>query len=207
MPTTPSSSLRSRPLGEFLSTLAAKSPTPGGGAVASTTGAIAASLAHMVVAYSLNKKSLAEHQPALQQASAALLRTSDLFLALAEEDAAAYAQYNELSRLPETDPRRAAELPGALAASINAPRAVLGASADLLRLLESLRPITNPHLRSDLAIAAVLAEAAAKSAHWNIHINLPNLPDPAQRSKLDTESRTLLAQSALRRAAIEQACA
>lgn len=207
MPTTPSSSLRSRPLGEFLSTLAAKSPTPGGGAVASTTGAIAASLAHMVVAYSLNKKSLADHQPALQQASAALLRTSDLFLALAEEDAAAYAQYNELSRLPETDPRRAAELPGALAASINAPRAVLGASADLLRLLESLQPITNPHLRSDLAIAAVLAEAAAKSAHWNIHINLPNLPDPAQRSKLDTESRTLLAQSALRRAAIEQACA
>jgi formiminotetrahydrofolate cyclodeaminase len=195
------------PISDFLSQLAAKTPTPGGGAVASTTGAIAASLAHMVVAYSLNKKNLADHQPALQRASIVLQRTSELFLELAEEDAAAYANYNELSRLPETDPRRARELAGALENSINAPRAVLGAAADLLRLLESLQPITNTYLRSDLAIAAVLAEAAAASAWWNIYINLPQLTDAALRAKLQSECQSLLSQSSARRQKIEKACA
>ncbi len=198
---------QSLPLHDFLAQLAAKTPTPGGGAVASTTGALAASLGHMVVAYSLNKKSLAEHQPALQRASTILQRTSGLFLELAEEDAAAYAQYNELSRLPDNDPRRARELPAALEASINAPRAILGAAADLLRLLESLQPITNTHLRSDLAIAAVLAEAAAKSAWWNIHINLPQLADASQRARLEAEGASLIADAAARRALIERACA
>ena len=56
-------------LADYLGALAAKSPTPGGGAVASTTGATAAALAGMVVAYSLGKKNLAPHQPLLEDAA------------------------------------------------------------------------------------------------------------------------------------------
>ena len=53
---------------ELLAEIGAKSPTPGGGAVACVTAALAAALGRMVVNYSVGKPSLAEHD-ALHQAA------------------------------------------------------------------------------------------------------------------------------------------
>jgi formiminotetrahydrofolate cyclodeaminase len=198
--------LEDHTLAAFLEAIADKTPTPGGGAVASATGATAAALAGMVVAYSLGKKNLAEHQPVLERASGALTRAREIFLELAEEDAAGYALLNELLKLPESDPRRAREMPTAIASALAPPRAATAAAADLLRHIESLAPITNRHLRSDLAIAAVLAESAAKAAYWNVGANLSLLTDPAEREKVADEARSLVADAEKRRAGVEKAC-
>jgi methenyltetrahydrofolate cyclohydrolase len=200
------SRLEDQTLTSFLQAVAAKTPTPGGGAVASATGATAAALAGMVVAYSLGKKNLAEHQSALERAAAALARARDIFLELAEEDAAGYAILNELMKLPDTDARRAREMPGAVVAALAPPQAATAAAADLLRLIESLVPITNKHLRSDLAIAGVLAEAAAKSASWNVAANLSLITDPGERTKTADEARALVSDAEKRRAGVEKAC-
>ena len=85
--------------------------------------------------------------------------------------------------------------------------AIASITADLLRLLESLQPITNKHLASDLAIAAVLAESAAKSGNWNVRVNLPLMTDFSARAKIHVQMETLLAECAQRRARIEGACA
>src|ERR1044071_2665053 len=98
--------LAATPFAELLSRIAAKTPPPGGGAVACATGALAAALAGMVVSYSLGKKSLAAHQDELERAAHALENARAVFLELAEEDAGAYGLVNELMKLPETDPRR-----------------------------------------------------------------------------------------------------
>lgn len=172
-------------ISDFLAKTASKTPAPGGGAVASVVGALAAALAQMVVSFSLGKKNLVEHQPALENAAAELERARLVLMTLADEDAAAYGLVNELSRLPETDPRRS-ELPAAEAASLQIPLAVTAASADLLRLFASLSARTNRHLRSDLAIAAILADACARSSAWNARINLPSL---AAERRQETESQ------------------
>ncbi|MBM4107915.1 MAG: cyclodeaminase/cyclohydrolase family protein [Phycisphaerae bacterium] len=171
-------SLAAVPFGTLLEQVAAKTPTPGGGAVASAVGALAAALAGMVVSFSLGKKSLAPHAPALEDARARLERARALMLRLADEDAAAYGLCNELSRLPETDPRRAAEHAPALRACVQIPEAVAAACVDLLRLMDTLGPITNRHLRSDLGLAAELAEAAVRASNWNVWINSKGLPAP-----------------------------
>ncbi len=198
--------LRRLTLDSFLQSLGDKTPAPGGGAAACSTGATAAALARMVVEYSIGKKALADHQPALEHARLALARLTGIFLQLADEDAAAYGLVNELGKLRETDPRRLAELPGASAAAVAAPRAALAACCDLLRLVESLAPITNKHLRSDLAIAAVLAEAGAKSAWWSVLVNLPLVADEAERAIVHSESRREINDAAARRAVVESAC-
>ena len=177
---------------EFLMQVAAKTPTPGGGAVASLVGALAAALADMVVSYSLGKKSLEAHQPDLENAAQRLHRARTLLLALAYEDAQAYGTANELGKLELWDPRRQ-ELPAALLASAQVPLAVAAASCDLLRLFTTLAPISNANLKSDLTIAAILAEATVRCAGWNVIVNLPRLEAAVAaslRDQLDTYERT-----------------
>jgi len=160
-------------IGGFLDSLGAKTPTPGGGAVSSIAGALGAALASMVVAYSIGKKSLAEHDDALRAAATRLQERRADFLRLAEEDARAYGRLNEIMRLPEDDPRRRDELPEAARDAAAAPLRTIEACADLAALLETLAPITNRHLRSDLAIAAVLTKATALASRWNVAVNAP----------------------------------
>lgn len=168
-------------ISEFLTQTAAKQPTPGGGAVASVTGALAAALAQMVVSYSAGKKSLLQHQGLHESAAAKLVRAREVLLCLADEDAAAYGLVNELSKLEAWDPRRES-LAAAQLASAHVPLSVAAACVDLLRLFVELEPASNKHLRSDLAIAAVLAHAAARSAAWNVVVNLPSLDERDARA-------------------------
>lgn len=195
------------PFGTLLESIAAKSPTPGGGAVASAVGALAAALAGMVVSYSVGKKSLAVHQPALLGAARRLLNARVILLRLAEEDAHAYGAVNELSKLPEPDPRRASELPAALRAAVDVPLATIAACVDLVRLMESLTTVTNRQLRSDLAIAAVLTEAAARSSGWNVAVNAGSLPAEADRARAIEDSGRMVAECVRRAAAVEAGCA
>jgi formiminotetrahydrofolate cyclodeaminase len=168
-------------LSEFLSAVAAKSPAPGGGAVASAVGALAAALAQMVVNYSIGKKNLLEQQGELQAAIDTLEKARTHMLDLAQQDAAAYGVLNELQKLPPDDARRAREMAAAVERAVEVPWTVLLQSIELLKDFERLAPITNKFLRSDLGIAAVLAEATARSAAWNVRINVGDLP-PARKS-------------------------
>lgn len=194
------------PLNDLLAQVAAKTPTPGGGAVASIAAAIAAALAQMVVSYSLGKKSLAAHQSELERAAHALTNARAVLLELAEEDAQAYGLVNELQRLPDTDARRRAELPAAIQASIQVPMATIAACTDLLRLCERLAPMTNRQLHSDLAIAAVLAESVARASLWNVRVNATLLHEPGARTKLMDEAAASLADATRLRTVVEAAC-
>lgn len=195
--------IQTQGIGAFLESLAAKTPTPGGGAVAGLTAATAAALASMVVSYSIGKKSLSAHEPVLRDHAAALERERSLFLELADADAVAYGRVNTLMKLPETDPNRASELPAAIRESVRVPQMLQAACAEMLRRLQTLAPITNRNLRSDLAIAAVLADAAARGCVWNITVSCGDLPDAAD---IKSAADRLAAQCAGLRSAIEAAC-
>lgn len=193
------------PFENLLAALASKTPAPGGGAAAGMLGATGAATGGMVVAYSLGRKALAEHQAFLEQAAQRLERARGLFLALADEDAAAYTVLNTLMKLPENDPVRVEGWRAAVADAMAVPRATLAAACDLLRLFEDLLGRINPHLRSDLAVAAVAAEAAARAAAWNVKINLPLL-DAADRDAVGTETEALAGDARARAGRVEAGC-
>lgn len=203
--TTPNEPIAPMPFQTLLASLAAKSPAPGGGAAAGVVGATAAALAGMVVSYSVGRKSLAEHQEFLENARSRLERARSMFLILADEDAAAYGRLNALMKLPEGHPDRVAGWAKAVDNAIAPPRATLAASNDLLRLCEDLVGKTNPYLNSDLAVAAVQGEAAARSAAWNVKINVPSLPEDQRRGVLE-ETEAAIADARARAARIEAGC-
>lgn len=200
-----SDALTERRIGDLLGQLAAKTPTPGGGAVASLAAALGAALGGMVLAYSQGRKSLAEHEPKLADAAARLGRARAVLLQLSAEDEAAYGLVNELSRLPGEDPRRE-ELPVATLAACHVPLSCMATCLSVLGVLDELPKITNPHLRSDLAIAAILAEAGARAAAWNVFVNLPTLADAGTRQDLAEQCDSLLENAVATARRVERAC-
>lgn len=198
--------LEAQPLGELLDALGSKSPTPGGGAVASIVTGLAAALARMVVNYSTGKKKLAKHDDLHQECLTRLAELACRALELAEEDANAYGKLNELMKLEESDETRQKQWPKAVDAAISAPQEVLSVCLGLLHLLERMLGTTNQMLASDLAIAAILAEAGAKSAAWNVRINLPLLNDPKRVTDVTAETDRLIRRAGLLREQIENGC-
>ena len=91
-------------------------------------------------------------------------------------------------------------------AAIEPPRAALDSALDVLRLLQRLVGASNTMLRSDLAVAAVLAEAAARSAAWNVRINLPSVADPHAAQAIRESIERSLREARELCNAIESAC-
>jgi formiminotetrahydrofolate cyclodeaminase len=77
-------------------------------------------------------------------------------------------------------------------------------------VLERLVGASNTWLRSDLAIAAILAGAAVRAARWNVSINLPTLIDAGVSKEhaddLMGAATDMLANAEQRAHAIEDAC-
>jgi len=175
------------PLGELLGGIARKTPAPGGGAVASAAGALAAALAGMVVAYSSGKKSLAAHAAAHEHLAERFAKSSCSLLELADADAEAYTQLNALQRLDKSDARRASDLARAASRCVGVPLSVQDVCVALLEDFKTLAPIANRWLLSDLKIAAILAEATVRASACNVLVNAPTLaeattPNEARRA-------------------------
>ncbi len=199
-------SLSNLTMREFLDAVAAKQPTPGGGAVASFVAALGAALGRMVVSYSAGKKSLLAHDALHHEALDTLAQFGERAMRLAEEDAIAYARLNALWKLDKGDPKRIAEFDEAVEQAIAAPHAVLHVCKEMLRLLQKLCGTTNPMLASDLAIAAILAEAGGRAAAWNVRVNLRLLEDQAVRDAMAATIEQALGDAADITREIETAC-
>jgi formiminotetrahydrofolate cyclodeaminase len=76
----------------------------------------------------------------------------------------------------------------------------------VLGVLDELPAITNTNLRSDLAIAAILAEAAARAAAWNVAVNLPALDSETRRQDLAEQCDSMLENAVATTRRIEKAC-
>ena len=170
---------------QLLERLGERSPVPGGGSVAGITNGLAAGLGGMVVAYSLGKKSLGEHQSMLERTEKELARLRVDSLAQADADAAAYGVLNALWKLDADDPRRLAGFADAVRGATEAPGAIMETSLAVLNCLKELPGCSARHLVSDLAIAVELACTAGRAAERNVSVNLPSIEDPGLKEELD----------------------
>lgn len=161
----------------FLEQTASRAPTPGGGAVAAIIGAHGAALGQMVVNYSIGSKKYAEYESLHRASLKVLADARAALLTLADRDAAAYSTLSGLWKHDKEDPAQAATFAEAVRAAIDAPGRMIDVCLSVLKTLEQLCGKTNRMLRSDLAIAADVTATAARSAAWNVRINLPLLDD------------------------------
>lgn len=163
--------LANRPFNELLDSLAAETPSPGGGAGAAWACALAATLVEMSAAFTRHER--------LTQVTDRAHELRAVALELAERDLEAYAPVLEALCLATGDTNRDDQLAAALSAAAEPPLAVAEAAAELAALAAVLARTGNPNLRGDAITGATLAEAACRAAVSLVEINLVNQPkDP-----------------------------
>src|SRR4051812_7159182 len=161
----------------FVEQLAAPTATPGGGSAAAAAGAMAAGLAHMVAAMSRGKKAYLQHDAELGEAIARLATMREEFKAAIDADAESFNLVMKAFKAAKESSNGGSAVTDALKGATRVPLLVAERASELLRMVERLKPITNPKAASDLVVAAALGRAAVEGALANVEINLEGLED------------------------------
>src|SRR5262245_41952768 len=175
--------MRDQTIGQYLDELASAAPAPGGGAVAALHAAQAAALVAMVCNLTLGNERYAAAAGTMREVREAADGLRDRALALARDDAAAYAAVAGAYRLPRaTEAERAARtdaIQAALRGATAVPLDTAELAAAVVELCGRILDSSSPSVLGDVGIAAASARAALAGAELNVRANLALMKDAA----------------------------
>jgi glutamate formiminotransferase/formiminotetrahydrofolate cyclodeaminase len=159
----------------FIEQLAAPTATPGGGSAAAASGAMAAGLAHMVAAMSRGKKAYLQYEAQLSEAIGRLATLREELKAAIDADAGSYNVVMKAYRAARESDDGGVGVNAALRQATSVPLGVAERAAEVARIAETLKPISNPNMASDLTTGIALAGAALTGALSNVDINVGSM--------------------------------
>lgn len=182
---------KNRLIKDYIEDAAGEKSTPGGGSVSALSGALAATMGEMAGNFTAGKEKFSDVEEQVKACLKRLNLARNKLLNLADADAEAYSGVNAAYKLPcETGAekqQRKAEIQKALKDAMLVPLNIMRQCASVAETAAKLVDIANPNLLTDVAVCAVLAEAACAAAKFNVKINLKYIDDPEVAKKTEPE--------------------
>ena len=182
----------------FLSSVASSDPVPGGGSVAALAGALAAALAQMVAGLTIGKKKYAAVDAEMKEIALKAVSLGNILGALVKRDADAYARVSAAYKLEkepaEAASRRAHAVTSALIEAAEVPLETARRCVEVAELAAIVADKGNSNAVTDAGVAALLAEAAARGAAYNVRVNVNALGEKSKGAELAREAARLVAQ-------------
>jgi formiminotetrahydrofolate cyclodeaminase len=183
----------------YLAKTSSGDPVPGGGSSAALNAALSAALTEMVAQLTIGRENFrsvdAEMRTVAEQAS--LLR--EKLIRDIDGDSDAYAQVLQAYQLPKETAAEKAERARAVQQAFKQAALVpLGVARDAVALMDLGRIVIskgNPNAASDGAAGVLAARMAARTAAYNVKINLGSIKDEAFVSELNSEAARLEAEA------------
>jgi glutamate formiminotransferase / formiminotetrahydrofolate cyclodeaminase len=183
-------------LSAFVASVAASTPTPGGGSIAAHAGALGAALAQMVAGLTVGKKKYAAVDAEMRDIAVRAAGIGNALAALVPRDAAAYTAVTAAYKLPADDDvqqhAKVAAVDEALLGAATVPLETAQACAQVAELALAVAERGNGNAVSDAGVAALLAEAGCVGASYNVRINVVALSDRSLGAALELEARQLV---------------
>ena len=158
----------------FIDKLAAKTPTPGGGSVAATLGALGCGLLCMVANYTLSSKGFNGYK---ERAKGALKKSDDLRKKLTELIDKDIIAYEALSKSFKVNKDNPAKLQTSYKRASAPPFKMCGYIYKAAMSALELSYVSSKYIISDLAVAMSTLDAAFEAALVNVNINLKYIKD------------------------------
>lgn len=160
---------------EFIEQAASGQPTPGGGGVAALVAALGGAMAAMAANFTIGKPRFAQYEQMMRDILGKFDRLIVGFRDAIDADATAFGGISEAYSLPkDTDEAKAVRkeaIARALTSSMEVPLKLLHECAKAAEMLPTLAGASNPNLLSDVEVAGIMLDAAAKAALTNVFVN------------------------------------
>jgi len=170
--------------------VASGAPTPGGGSVAAYVGALAGALTQMVAKITLDRPKFAAAHEELRRVVADARDVTERLQVLTTLDADAYQAVMDGYALPRNSAEETALRERVINAMLRTAARVPLETAQLCvrvaEIAEVVSRIGTPNAVTDAGTAALLAEAACKSAVYNVLVNLRGLSDSHDVTEWET---------------------
>ena len=175
----------SQQIGKLVHSLAAKQPTPGGGAAAAIGAAIGASAANMAAAYTQRKKDVETGAAAKAQTLIDSFHIDELLKA-ADDDAEAYADLQRTWKDTSLTDEEKAKIE---ARALAVPTSLLEKCHSHILAIQDFLPHCNPNIISDAKVGIHQLAGAARAAFQTVMVNKPSVEETKRLQSLLREIR------------------
>ena len=180
----------------FCDELSTDSPAPGGGSVAALCSAMSGALSAMVSNLTFSKKGYEKVWEEAKKLSEIGQNIKERSLIAIDSDTQAFYDMMDAARLPkktEEDKKiRTDAIQKATKKAILVPLETMEIALEAAELAAKIAKIGNTNALSDAGVAAIMANAAAKSAYLNVKINMGSIEDETFKFDILTKSDEIL---------------
>lgn len=185
---------------EFILTVGARSPTPGGGSVAALTATMGAALSAMTGFLTYGNRKFEAVDAEMRRLLPPLYRAMKELMPFVDADASAFSDYMAALKLPKSDEEeekiRTKAMQRGLHSAVLVPFTMATTANALWPTLLELAAISNISCKSDLQVGVKCLETGVWGAYQNILINLEDIKDAdfALKLRQDADTQLSLAQ-------------